>query len=400
MTAGATRVEPRRWSTPRLVLAALLTYAATRLVSGLLIVRAARSQVPVSWTGDRVDYWGMTLMWDGTWYRRIAESGYPTSLPLDASGQVAQNEWAFYPVYPGLCRLVMLVTGWDFRYAGALVATALGFLAAVLVVLLLRRHCSDGVALLATAVWATYVASPVLQIAYTESLAMVLLAGFLLLLEQEEWWWAGAVAVVIGLSRPIGLPLGLVALVAVGLRWWRRRERPVSRSEAAGMLASLVGCGVSGLLWPVVVWVGTGSRSGYTDTMGAWRAGHTITPFVNWWTNAQFFFGDRALVMLVGYTVALLLLALGPWARPLGWVMRSWLLAYPAYLFAVQDPHTSLYRYLILMFPAALVGVGAARRVGAAQLVRAGLLVVAGVLLQAWWTEAVLVLHLPASWPP
>ncbi|AKT52686.1 hypothetical protein ADJ73_08675 [Arsenicicoccus sp. oral taxon 190] len=389
-----------RGSTVRLVLLALVTYAASRVVSGLLVARAARQQVPISWTGDPVDYWGMTLMWDGTWYRRIAETGYPAALPVDPAGQVQQNEWAFYPLYPMLCRAVMTVTGLEFRYAGALVATLLGFLAAVLLVLLLRRHCSDGAALLALAVWSTYLATPVLQIAYTESLAMVLLVAFLLLLERERWWGAVAVALLIGLSRPIGVPLGLVALVAVWLRWRRREERPVGRGEWAAMLATLVGCGVAGLVWPAVVWAATGSRTGYTDTMASWRAGHEIHLFRPWWDNAQYFFDGWALPVLVAYTAGLLLLALGPWARPLGWVLRTWLLAYPLYLFAVQDAQTSLYRYLVLMFPVALVGVGAVRRVRTSTVVRAAALVGVGIALQVWWTQTILVLHLPASWPP
>lgn len=410
MTAGAT-VGTRthvagplggvgRWRTPRLLLVTLLTYAATRLVSGLLIARAARHQVPIGWTGDPVDYWGMTLMWDGTWYRRIAETGYPVPIPVDAAGVTQQNEWAFYPLFPGLARGLMAVTGLEFRYAGAIVATVLGAAAAVLLVVLLRRHVSDGVAVLAMAVWATYLATPVLQIAYTESLAMLLLVAFLLLLEQQRWWGAVAVALLIGLSRPIAVPLGLVALVAVVLRWRRRAERPIGRGEWAGMLATLAGCGVAGFVWPAIVWWATGQPDGYTDTMASWRAGHEITPFVPWWTNAEYFFEDKALVVLVAYTVVLLLLALGPWARPLGWVMRSWMLAYPLYLFAVQDPGTSLYRYLLLLFPAALIGVGATRRVTAGTVVRAAALVGLGVALQVWWTQEVLVLHLPASWPP
>ncbi|MCH8613677.1 hypothetical protein [Arsenicicoccus dermatophilus] len=403
VAAGATRASRSlvsRASGVRLILVSLLAYLATRVISGILIARAATQQVPVSWTGDPVTYWGMTLMWDGTWYRKIAETGYPATLPLDPSGQVAQNEWAFYPAYPLLCRAVMTVTGLPFRYVGAGVATVLGCAAAVLLVHLLRRRCGDAVAVLAMLVWATYLATPVLQIAYTESLAMLLLVGFLMLLERERWWWATVLALVIGLSRPIGLPLGLVALVAVWLRWRRHGERPIPPREWAGMAATLAGCGIAGFVWPAVAWAGTGSRTAYTDTMGAWRTGHEIHPFVPWWDNAQYFFHDRAALVLGAYVLGLVLLVAGPWAASLGWVMRSWLIAYPLYLFAVQDPHTSLYRYLVLMFPAALIGVGAARRLTVPTVLRAGVLIGAGVALQVWWTQAILVLHLPASWPP
>ena len=49
----------------------------------------------------------------------------------------------------------------------------------------------------------------------------------------------------------------------------------------------------------------------------------------------------------------------GPWARNLGADLRTWTLAYPAYLAAVLDPFTSIFRYLIPLFPLLVVVLGA-----------------------------------------
>ena len=117
-----------------------------------------------------------------------------------------------------------------------------------------------------------FVASPILQVAYTESLAMLLLAGFLLAL------CARAVAGRRG-ARPghrghpadrgapgAGRPGGGRACAGAD-----RSGRRLARGEAVSMVAVLAACGVAGLAWPAIAWWRTGVRSAYTDTMATWR---------------------------------------------------------------------------------------------------------------------------------
>ena len=89
----------------------VLVYLALRTITAVLLVLASHDQVPMrDWTGPgpTVDYFDMTVLWDGSWYRQAAEHGYPIPLPIDpASGHVAQNTWAFYPLFPLLSRLIM-----------------------------------------------------------------------------------------------------------------------------------------------------------------------------------------------------------------------------------------------------------------------------------------------------
>jgi hypothetical protein len=90
----------------------LAVYAAARLLSAVVLLVAARAQAANGWTGAApgyVDYTG--LMWDATWYRTIAEQGYPATLPVGADGLVQQNAWAFFPLFPMLVRGLMTLTG-------------------------------------------------------------------------------------------------------------------------------------------------------------------------------------------------------------------------------------------------------------------------------------------------
>ncbi|MEO7070695.1 MAG: hypothetical protein ABI131_09420, partial [Nostocoides sp.] len=213
---------------PLLTRAALL-YLAARLVSGLLIWHASTGQVAYpAWTGPNPGYLDMTVLWDGSWYRQIAQVGYPSTLPIGGDGLVAQNAWAFFPVYPMICRVVMRATGLSFPIVGSTVSLILGLAAALVIVALLVRRMSPAVALGAMLVWATFASSPALQIGYTESLACLLVAGWLWLVVGRHWISAGLLAVVIGLSRPVAAPLCIVLAVAFVVRWRRRRDDPLT----------------------------------------------------------------------------------------------------------------------------------------------------------------------------
>lgn len=355
-----------RWRLP-FPAAVLLAYLAARVVSTIILVRLVPHQVPSSMTGGDgrpVDLPAMLALWDGQWYERIAVQGYPGELPRGFEGDVQQNEWAFYPLFPFLTRAVMGLTRLPFGIAGSAVSLICGAGAALLMAILLRRRIGAVAALAATALWAHMPAALTLQVAYTEALAMLVLTGLLLALERERWLTVAALALTMGLTRPIAVPLSLVVAVAVGWRWRRRRREPIDARLWLRMAAALAACAVAGFVWPLVVWWGTGVRDGYTLTMAAWRASGRVEPFTPWLNNAGWLFGEWGVPVLVVLVVAVLALAVGAWRRGLGPTLTAWSLAYPGYLAAVLDPYTSLFRYLLPLFPwwAVIAGVGGRRQ--------------------------------------
>ncbi len=359
-TAPATHAAGPGMNGTRFVIAVLAIYTSLRLFTTAVVLWITYDQQdPSIFSGENPRYFDVATLWDGRWYERIATGGYPDALPVGDNGQVLQNEWAFYPLFPYLSRAVMTLTGWPFAVAGTVVATVVGYAAALVIAGMLREKVGSAAALGAVALLAGFPAAPVLQVAYTESLALLLLGGFLWLLLRERWLAAALIAVLAGLARPIALPLGLVALVAVIQRWRGRAERPISAGEWASMLAALVGCGLSGLLWPAIAWWGTRRSDAYPVTMSAWRQGEAVTPFAPTIEVVQYLFGDTAgPLLLAGAVVLLLLAALGPWAAGLGAQLRAWCVGYPLYLFAALDPWTSIYRYLLLLFPLFVVFIG------------------------------------------
>ena len=387
------------------VVQVVVLYAITRLLTTVMLALVAPSQLPADMTDHQaVDYVGFTRLWDGQWYERVATGGYPNTVPRDPAGIAMQNTWAFYPLFPFLARAVMEVTGLSFAAAASTLALVIGFGAAVAMAALLRPRIGRAGALLVVGLYAVFPSSPALQVAYTESLAMLLLCGYLLALSRERWLVAAGLALLIGVTRPIALPLGVVTLVAVWLRWRRRAAEPMSPGETGAALTSLVGCGVAGLLWPGIAWVATGQASAYFDTMGAWSMTGHVQILEPWFTIPRYYLGDWG-PRLFAVTLVLLLVGMaGPWARRLGPELRVWPVIYAAYVIAVQTPGTSTARYLLPMFPylAVLLGLasGRGRGHGIPTTVRALVLGAAFLWLQWKWVSVVWLFTPPIDFAP
>ncbi|MGN6415756.1 hypothetical protein [Flexivirga sp.] len=383
----------------RLLVCVVAAYLLLRVFSAVVMQLVAAQQDPgfIFFSHGQQDYWLMTHVWDGRWYQTIVEQGYPAQLPTDG-GVVQQNQWAFYPMYPELVRALMTLTGGSFAVVGSLLSLVLGAVAVGMMAVLVRDKVGPVAAFCVVCVFAASPPSPVLQMTYTESLALVLLIGALLALQRQKWWWAGAAALATGLARPVAVPLAVVALVALWLRWRDREERPIARREWAAMASTLVGCGIAGAIWPAIAWWRTGVPSAYTDTMAAWRSDHTIVYFQPWVANFDQILGNgfAAVLLLAVLVLGFVLITIGPWADAMGPIMRTWLFAYAFYLLAVLDAWTSTYRYLLFMFPILIVFVGAGWKDRAQRLLvgwRTVIWVGLGLGWQVWWCWTLLVLR-------
>ncbi|WP_460468316.1 hypothetical protein [Calidifontibacter terrae] len=391
----------------RLIVMVLATYAVLRVFSAILIEVVAAHQDPAGVpngpaNGATTSYWDVVRTWDGEWYRKIAETGYPREVPRNELGVVQQNPWAFYPLYPMLTRVLMAVTGGSFAVVGSLFALACGAVAAVLMAILLRPRIGAAAAWCATALLFASPPSPVFQMTYTESLALALLFAFLIAIEREWWEWAGLIAIALGLARPVAVPLGVVALVACLMRWRARRERPLDGWEISQLGIMLTATAASAGIWPAIAWASTGERSAYTETMASWRGTGKVVPFKPWIDNFHLLFGGVALPMLLLFVIGYAVLFAGPWASALGGPMRAWCLAYGFYLLAVLDVWTSVYRYLVFVFPVAVVLIGAGwkrpeRRVLVG--IRTAVWLVLFLGWQWWWCAELLLIHPPSDYP-
>lgn len=198
---------------------ALLTYAATRVLSLLMLGWMASVR--------HVDPWGRLSKYDGNWYIGVAQHGYNHLVTLRPDGSPVNTNLAFFPGYPLLLRALGSGFGWS-AFAAGLVVSALAGLAASWAIYLIGRDVHGhrtGVVLVA--LWSTLPVSLVLSMVYTEALFTAFAASALLAVLRRRWLTAGILCVLAGLTRSSAVAvvaaLGLAAVVAIVRRQdgWR-----------------------------------------------------------------------------------------------------------------------------------------------------------------------------------
>lgn len=378
-------------------------HAVARIVSGVVLVLVARTQQANPWTTASPSYLEYVgLMWDGSWYREIAEQGYPEQLPRGEDGRVLQNAWAFFPLFPLVVRALMSLTGGSWQVVAPVTSLVAGTAAMLVVHRVVAQVTRPGsaVPLLTVVLLTSSPASPVLQVAYTESLALGLLAAVLWCLLTHRYLLGVPVVLGLGLTRAVALPLVAVVLIhAVA----RSRGRVAWLPGEQGRLTALgVAAALAGLAWPAVTAVVTGEPRAYAMTQAAWRGRGEVLPVVPWLDVAMWLGGGLGVVLLVLLMVLVVLALTTTSARRLGPELCAWVAAYAAYLVVVTEPGTSLVRFGLLAFPVAamaapLVAGPDGRRPRVARLTAAVLL---GIAAQVAWVVLLWRLVGPSGWPP
>lgn len=340
-----------------------MVYLAARAVTTVILLGFAAAEGKNAWTGASPDYFSFANIWDGRWYEIVAGFGYPSSLPTSDGIHVTENAWAFLPGYPWLVDVVMFLTRLPWPVAAVLVSFLAGAGAALVFHQLLRRvGLSASTALFAVVLFCVAPVSPLFQVAYAESLYLLLLATALLFLVERRYGWLFPVVLVMAFTRPSGLAFALAVGLHVIHRWLRRRDDPFPVRERVLSAGLAVFSGLAGLAWPAIAAIGTGSLTAYTDTELAWRSPYIgfvhLVPFApwvqgaDWWASAMLgipgWVGVVALVVIVALFAILLF---SPAVRRLGVDLRFWIAAYSLYLLAVFFPQSSTFRLLMPLFP-------------------------------------------------
>jgi Gpi18-like mannosyltransferase len=175
------------------------------------------------------------FMWDGSFYRVLADHGYSGSA-LEAA--------RFYPLYPLLGRWLDAILPGGSELALGLISNAFALVAAVALWKVVRATMDDeGLASRSVIMFSLFPASAVLVLGYAESLmvAFVLLAAWALVARRPAI--AIAPLALAGLTRPTGV-LAALPVAILFVTWWvDERRDPASRTRpstfAAWVLAML-----------------------------------------------------------------------------------------------------------------------------------------------------------------
>ncbi|MFE1455091.1 hypothetical protein ACFW7K_08660 [Streptomyces sp. NPDC058735] len=286
MTDLETCAAPSRAGTLRRAAPALLGYAAVRAL-GLLVL--------VLWSAarDKSAYTLLTARWDALWYVRVAELGYGYEVRLP-NGDVHSN-LAFFPLLPWLERTVAAVTPLSYADGGFLVALVASLAAAWGIFAVADLVYGRRAGVCAVLLWAVLPVGIVQSMAYSESLFTALAAWSLYAVLTGRWVTAGSLALLAGLTRPVGIAVAAAVwagAVSSSVRTGRAGgpggaptpARALPRAGATlrtplGTVGARRALGV--LLAPLgtagyVLWVGrrTGRGPlGYLEVQAGWRNG-------------------------------------------------------------------------------------------------------------------------------
>ncbi|UFS59909.1 hypothetical protein [Subtercola endophyticus] len=351
-----------RWWYSRWWLSVIIIFAGARVITTTMLLVLASVQGKNPWTGAQPSYWDYASIWDGTWYKIIAYWGYPSQLPLQTNGHIAQNAWAFLPGYPFLVRGLSEITTAPWEYVSVIVSLAFGLGAALVFYKLMRIALPAGTSMFAVVLFCIGPVSPMFQVAYAESMFIFLLALALYFLVRRRYALLFPIILVMSFTRPSGLAFALLLVMHFAWRWWRARRdnEPFPLRDQVLVGAAAVFSGLTGIAWNLIAWGATGYFSAYTETELAWRATYIgyapLLPFTAWIQGGNWWLGAPAgaiVVVLLVITFALVMATRGVRRLPID--LRFWLIAYAVYLLAVFFPQSSTFRLLMPMFP--LLGV-------------------------------------------
>jgi hypothetical protein len=378
------RWSPRvRWRLMPWWAKVVLVYLGARAVTTVFVLALASVQEANPWTGASPGYFEYANLWDARWYELILLVGYPSELPLADSGHVAENAWAFLPLYPLLAGVVMWF-GAPWNVASVVIAAAGGLGAALVFQRLMSRFLEPDRALFAVVLFCVAPVAPIMQFGYAESLGFLWLALALLLLVDRRYGWLFPVIALWSFTRPGALAFALALTLHWAWRWFRRDREPFPVRDRVLAASVAVFAGLAGLAWPAIVWMATGDLRGYTDTELAWRSAYIgfeeLVPFTAWFQAGDWWLGQpMGTIAVVGLILGFVLFVASPAVRRLGLDIRLWSVSYALYLLAVFFPQSSTFRILAPLFP--LLGALALPR---ARWYRWGL-VIAFLVLQIGW---------------
>ena len=343
------------------VLAPLGIYALARMLSAVALLWASRYQPATapyraeevrngylfvfSDTPPNPSYGQLMTNWDGQWYEFIATDGYIPS----AQGVSPESSWAwaFPPGYPETVGLLMRLTGLPFTVVGPTLSLLLG--AAAMVVMYRLLHARGGASLALTGVATTsfFISAPLLQAAYSESMALLLVVSILWACSRQRWWLATLLTLALSFVRLVTPPLAVLAFLGVvqQIRSGRTSLRNLAGPSVLGMVA-LAGP----FIWPTI-------SQRLLDAGGvgrADRAGAAARGFTFGWFGSFAQLSPWLLLPLALAVVLLVRVTAGPGTAYWGSESRAWGWSYPLFLLLVTGPTAGFIRYLLLAFPLGL----------------------------------------------
>ena len=249
------------------------------LIVALLGVRLALYGVA---TGSVVGLAHEICRWDCYWYTYTARNGYDVSA-FTSAAEFGKANWAFFPVFPMLLRVVALVFPISYPAAGLLIANiSLGMFVFVAVkYLALLRPDVNGVALVVFLL--AFPGGFYLSLQYSESIYAALTVSMLYLLRRDRLFGASVLSAVLTATRVTGillLPVLVLKYLAPVYRNWMMGERALARRALLAAVLPILLAPAGLFLFMAYLYGHAGDALAFMHVQAGWGRGHEFPLFV------------------------------------------------------------------------------------------------------------------------
>lgn len=172
-------------------------------------------------------YMGLIKRNDSWWYEKIVTDGYPEIREKDSIGSVidgvwTQTQWAFFPFYPAMNRIVMKVFNTDFNHSAFFLSLLFSFLSLIGFYYFALQQLKDTKkAFFSSMVFLLFPFHYYFSMMYTEAVFFTFMIFSFLAINKKMYWLVGLLIIPLVLIRPNGIitlvPLYLYYLEREGL---------------------------------------------------------------------------------------------------------------------------------------------------------------------------------------
>jgi hypothetical protein len=225
--------------------------------------------------------------WDGKWFTKLAENGYPHTLPTVYGNNPhhGYSTLGFEPLYSMLMWAGGQVLPKGVEPAGLLISLVCGGIATVEISVLAERWWGHDASRRGILFFCFFPGTIVFSMVYAEGLSLALIAGALLCLEDRRWVLAGLLAGTATAVEPVALAIipacGVVSLRELWRHGWR--DGGARRSLWAPVLSVVGAAGTGIFMW---FWTGTPLAVDKAQRI-AW--GEKSSPYAVWYQIKDFF---------------------------------------------------------------------------------------------------------------
>ena len=228
------------------------------LVAG--VSRLVLKRVPIG------DVWHLPLelwsAWDSGWYLQIVKHGYSAATHPRLPGQA---NYAFYPLYPLLTKLLGVALGESYLLSALIVSNVCLIGAALILYRLTEADYGEHVARLVNRYFFLFPSSLYLSGALSESLYLLLVLAVLALARSGRWLLVGLLGFLLALCRPPGL----LIVIPLLYEYWRGSGRSLRNLRWDVLALALIPLGT--LCFALYVYHLTGEPWAFIRVQAAWN---------------------------------------------------------------------------------------------------------------------------------